>query len=324
MIGAERLRACVGLDDLIEPVSRALQMASAGRAATGLIIMYPHANRSCGDVFVKTGTLEGAPIHVVKIAPWFAENIDRGEPQGGLWAVLDSATGRTRALLDDQHYLSDIRTAAAGALAARVLAPPIVRTAGVLGSGVQAWWQTIALYWERPFEKLLLWARDRSKAGHLATRIHCRLPEVTIKIFDEAEAVVRHSDVLITATGSRNPIVRGAWLHPGQHITAVGADDPSKCELDAAALNRARVFADGIDEAIANGDIHRAISEGDYAPSALRADLGAVLGGKSQGRTSIDDITIAKLVGIGAQDVAAAIVALEKCGGYDAFDGGDD
>ena len=314
MIDADRLRAIAGLDDLIEPVNAALQAASAGRAETGLIVMYPLPDRTGGDVFVKTGVVNGSPIYVVKVAPWFAANAERGEPQGGFLAVLDSATGRTLAILDDQHYLSDIRTAAAGGLAARVLAPPDATVAGVLGAGVQAYWQTLALCRERPVGTLRLWARSPSRAERLAARLQKALPDLAIQVADDVETVVRQSEILITATGSRAPIVRGEWLRPGQHITAVGADDPSKCELDARALNRAKVFVDGTTEATENGDIYRAIREGTYRAEALAGELGAVLADRVPGRTSDEDITVAKLVGVGAQDVAAATIVVRKLG----------
>lgn len=308
IIGPDEVRAMIGLDDLIEPVSDALQLSSAGAAETGLVIMYPHADRAEGDVFVKSGVIAGAPIHVVKIAPWFAANVRRGQPQGGFLAVLDSATGHSLFLIDDRHFLSDIRTAAAGALAARVLAPTAVRVAGVIGSGVQAYWQTIALRRERPFGRLILWARDRRRADRLAARLGKDLPGVAIEYATDVESVVRASDVIVTATGSREPLVFADWLRPGQHITAVGADDPVKCELDGSVLRRATLFVDGLAEASQNGDVRRAIDQGLYQRKDIAGELGAVLSGKLPGRTSDDQITVAKLVGLGAQDMAAAAV----------------
>jgi len=312
-IGAARLRENVGLEDMLDPVSRALQATSAGNAKTGLVVMYPHPDRARGDVLVKTGTVAGSAIHIIKVSPWFAANVERGMPQGGFVAVMDSETGHTLALLHDEHYLSDIRTAAAGALAARILAPRVVRTAGVLGAGVQAWWQAIALYRERPFVELLLWARDGAKTARLAAKLERELRDVDVQVLDDRETVVRRSDVLVTATAAREPIVRGDWLHAGQHITAVGADDATKCELDSAVLRRATVFVDGIGEATAHGDVRRAIDAGSYEARHLRGELGAVLAGTLPGRTSDDEITVAKLVGVGAQDIAAALVAITKC-----------
>ncbi|MEP6620963.1 MAG: ornithine cyclodeaminase family protein, partial [bacterium] len=270
--------------------------------------------RDQGDVYVKTGTLRGHPVFIVKISPWFASNVVRGEAQHGFVGVFDSATGRTIALINDEHYLSDIRTAAAGALAARVLAPRDVRTACVLGAGVQAYWQTLALHRERPFETLLIWARNGERASALQGRLRGALPGVDMRVDADLERAVRRADVLVCATQSREPLVHAAWLHEGQHITAVGADDPSKCELDAGVLRQSRVFVDSIAASTANGDVYRAIAEGAYRAGDIAGEVGDVLAGRINGRQSDRDITVAKFVGIGAQDLVAAEVALERVG----------
>jgi ornithine cyclodeaminase len=140
------------------------------------------------------------------------------------------------------------------------------------------------------------------------------LPGVDIRCEPDIEQAVRSADVLITATQARDPLVQGAWLHPGMHITAVGADDATKCELDSTALRHARVFVDTRESAAANGDVHRALCGGGYALEELSGELGEVISGKTAGRTSENDITIAKFVGIGAQDLVAAEATLAKLG----------
>jgi ornithine cyclodeaminase/alanine dehydrogenase-like protein (mu-crystallin family) len=304
----------VRFEDLIEPVAAAFRESSAGLAENGLISMFPLEQRDRGDVVVKTGTLQGHAIYIVKVAPWFAANVERGEPQGGLIGVFDSHTGLTIAVLNEEHYLSDIRTAAAGALAARLLAPRDVRTAAVLGAGVQAYWQVVALHGERQFDTLLIWARRAEKALALKTRLAEVLRNVDIQVEAGLERAVRRADVLICATPARQPLVSGAWLREGQHITAVGADDPSKCELHASVLRKARVFVDSLHTATRNGDVHRAIQSGQYEPGNIAGEIGEVLAGNKAGRTSSRDITVAKFVGIGAQDLAAAEVSLTLLG----------
>jgi ornithine cyclodeaminase len=140
------------------------------------------------------------------------------------------------------------------------------------------------------------------------------LPKVKVHVETDIEAAVRRSDVLITTTLAREPIVHGDWLREGQHITAVGADDPTKCELDVTALKRARVFVDSLDSAATNGDVGRAIRAGQYALQEVSGEIGEVLAGSKTGRISGQDITIAKLVGLGAQDLVAAEVSLNHLG----------
>jgi ornithine cyclodeaminase/alanine dehydrogenase-like protein (mu-crystallin family) len=314
IVSVAELRAHVRFEDLIEPVAAAFRESSAGLGANGLVVMFPLEQLDRGDVYVKTGTLQGHAVFIVKVSPWFAANVERGTAQGGFIGVFDSHTGHTIALLNEEHYLSDIRTAAAGALAARALAPGSVQTASVLGAGVQAYWQTLALHRERPFKTLLIWARNTDKALALKNRLTEDLPGVELRIEAELEHVVRSADALICATQSREPLVRGKWLREGQHITAVGADDPSKCELDVSVLRRARVFVDALDTSAANGDVHRAIISGQYQLAEVTGEIGEVLAGTKIGRTSPSNITVAKFVGIGAQDLAAAEASLTRLG----------
>ena len=312
MVSADELRAAVGFEELIEPMAEAFAQSSAGAAQNGLIVMFPGDRPEDGDVYVKTGVVRGRELYVVKIAPWFADNARAGRPQGGFVAVFDSRTGHARAILNDEHYLSDIRTAASGAVAARLLAPAVVNTAGVLGTGVQAELQCLALHHERSFSRLMIWGRDAAKARAMIERLRSRLPDVAFEVAPDIEALVTVADVLITATLARVPLVQGAWLRPGQLVIAVGADDRTKCELDATALLRARVFVDSLETTAANGCVHRAITQGHALDRLVTAELGEVVSGTTPARLDAEDIVIAKLVGIGAQDVAAAQVALRR------------
>lgn len=311
LICADAVAAALSYEDLIEPMEAAFVASSEGRAGNGVVMMYPGSDRAAGDTMVKSATLTGHPFHVVKIAPWFAANVAAGQPQGGLLVVLDSATGQTRAVIEDRHRLSDLRTAAAGAIAARHLAPRHVTRAAVLGAGVQAYWQARAHYFERPFASLAIWARDAAKAEALAERLRHDLPGVSVAVSGR-EAAIREAEVIVTATGGRDPILPGAWLSPGQHVTAVGADDPLKCELDAEALRRARVFVDERKTAEATGDVHQAIRDNGYATDRLAGEIGEVIARRIPGRRSDGEITVATFSGIGAQDLATVEVLLKN------------
>jgi ornithine cyclodeaminase len=317
LITVAALRARVCFEDLIEPVSQAFQEFSGGLADADLITMFPAERPELGDVYVKTGNIKGHATYIVKVSPWFAVNVESGQPQGGFIAVFDAQTGHTRAILEEEHYLSAIRTAAAGSLAARALAPRTVRTAAVLGTGEQAFWQPQALYVERPFAKLLVWGRDREKAQQLVSRLQPRLPDVAIIVEADLEVVVRASDVVLTTTTAREPLVKGEWLRPGQHITAIGADDQTKCELDAECLRRAdRLIVDSMESSRVHGDIARHLEQGSIQPEQVHGEIGSVLSGTLAGRRDDAEITIAKFVGLGVQDLAAAEVSLSKLALY--------
>ena len=235
IVSAAELRAAVRFEDLIEPVATAFRKSSAGLADNGLVVMYPLEQRDRGDVYVKTGMLAGHSVYVVKVSPWFAANVERGEAQGGFIGVFDSTTGHTIALLNEEHYLSDIRTAAAGAVAARALAPDHVRTACVLGAGVQAYWQSLALYRERAYQTLLIWARNTHRATALRDRLMQELPDVEVTVQTDLESVVRRADTLICATLSRELVRRRLR----QAITARRRNDPANANSTPAIGRRA-------------------------------------------------------------------------------------
>ena len=166
---------------------------------------------------------------------------------------------------------------------------------------------------ERKFERLLLWCRDREKALALKGRLAPWLPGVEIEVIDSVKDVVEAAEVLVTATTTREPIVQGEWLRPGQHITAVGADDNTKCELDALCLKRAnRLVVDSRESARDHGEVHRWLKQGALSIEDIHGELGEVLAGTVAGRRSAEEITIAKFVGIGVQDLAAAEVSIDK------------
>ncbi|MGW3090109.1 ornithine cyclodeaminase family protein [Streptomyces sp. NPDC001108] len=314
----DRIRAVVGLADLVEPVADAFTAFSTIEDARAPVMVLPVAQG--GDSHVKATYLPGGRHFLVKVANWFPGNRARGMTEGGGFvALFDASTGAVRAVLEDEHHLSDLRTAAAGAVCARALSRPDATRAIVLGTGRQAELQARALTLVRPVRRLRVWGRDHRRALALADRLGQDLPHVDVTATADPERAVRHSDIVVTATASPTPVLFGSWLRPGQHITALGADDPTKRELDGACLNRAtRVIVDSRDLALRHGDIHAALARGEITRDRVDGEIGEVLAGRAPGRRTPDDITVAKLIGIGPQDLAAAetvLTLLERTGG---------
>jgi ornithine cyclodeaminase len=263
-----------------------------------------------GEFHVKTALIDGVPHVAVKIASGFYDNPAKGLPSGaGLMAVFDAATGLPVALLLDNGFLTDIRTGAAGAVAAEALAPQRIETAGVIGSGLQARYQVQCLRLVRPFTRIVAWSPDRA---HLDAYID----EMRKDGYDAAaaaspEAVCRAADIIITATPSRQPLVRAEWLRPGQHITALGSDSPGKQELEAACLAAADlVVVDRLTQCAAFGELRHALDDGSLQPNRVHGELGEIVAGLKAGRTSDGQTTIADLTGVGFQDTAIASRAL--------------
>jgi ornithine cyclodeaminase len=224
--------------------------------------------------------------------------------------VLDAETGIVKAVLLDNGYLTDVRTAAAGAVAARHLAPANVETLGVIGAGMQAELQVEALALVRPFARLLVWSRDAAKAEAYAARMTGRLGRPAA-VAENAEALVRQSQVVITTTPSRSPLIRAEWLHPGLHITAMGSDSSEKNELDPGIIAVAdRFVCDRLAQSRVVGELRSAIAAGLVGSDFVADELGAICAGFASGRRSEDEITVCDLTGTGVQDTAIAAHAL--------------
>jgi ornithine cyclodeaminase len=304
--GPAAIRAVVGFEDVVDPVADALIDFSRGLGDAPVAVFAPQG--AVGDVHVKSAWLPGRPIFTVKVATWFRERARRkGTPGSGIVAAFDATTGDLCALLEDEHHLSDIRTAAAGALAARTLARADAAMLGVLGTGVQAYLQVLATAAERPIREVRVWGRHASRAAALAAAVRARRPDLRVTPVDHPRAACTGADLLITATASTEPLVRGEWLVSGVHITAVGADDANKVELFPSCLRRAdRIVVDSRALAAVYGDLAR-------APAAVDdlVELGEVLAGTRPGRHNDEEVTIAKLIGLGVEDLAAAGVTLD-------------
>jgi ornithine cyclodeaminase len=308
---ADAIRAAVGFEDLIGPVAEALVDFSRGLGESPVSVFAPAG--ADGDAHVKSAWLPGYPVFVVKVATWFAERARRGGTAGGgLIVVFDARTGDPVALLRDEHHLSDVRTAAAGALATRLLAREDAGTVAVLGTGVQAYLQVLAAASQRPVKDVRIWGRTPESARRLAAALQARRPDLATTPAPTARATCAGADLLITATASTRPLVEPDWLTPGVHITAVGADDATKVELAPGCVARAdRIVVDSRELASAFGDLAYAGRAG-IQPTHSPEELGDLLAGTSPGRTGSEQITLCKLIGLGVQDLAAANVTLQR------------
>jgi ornithine cyclodeaminase len=317
------LRRLVTLDlDALAAIEDAFTRLAAGQADVppilGLFVPERH-----GEIDVKAAFIHGLPSLAVKIASGFFDNGRWGLPSGsGLMVVLSTRTGYPQAVLLDNGYLTDVRTALAGAAAAKHLAPERVRTVGVIGAGTQGRYQVRALQLVRSFERVLVYDRSPEAVDAYVRE----MPEVLGR--DQArltsagpvsvapagpETVVRESDVVITCTPSHEPIVRAAWLHPGMHITAMGADVPEKQELESECLRRADLLACDLKvQCFARGEFHHALAIGALPANVAVTELGELTSGRAPGRQRASDISVCALTGVGVQDTAIALLAFDR------------
>ena len=306
------LRALVKLDlAAIDVVERAF-----GALASGDVVMPPILSMAIpqanGEVDVKTAYIPGFDGFAIKVSPGFFDNPELGLPSlNGLMILFSGKTGLVQALLLDNGYLTDVRTAAAGAVAARHLAPRNVETAGVFGTGVQARLQIEAAHLVRPFSNVLVWGRNEASAQKCAADISERLG-ISARAEADPARVVRESQLVVTTTPAEEPILKADWLHPGLHITAMGSDQAGKNEIEPAALAAADLYvSDRVSQCEILGELRSAIEAG-VLSKGRPPELGELVAGTHPGRTSDDELTICDLTGTGAQDTAIATFAAQK------------
>lgn len=263
-----------------------------------------------GDVDIKSAFVPGLDRFAIKIASGFFGNVAMGLASGsGLMVVLDATTGHCGAVLLDNGYLTDVRTALAGAVAAKHLAPSTVHVAGILGTGRQAELQARALFLVRPFRRLRIYGRTAHRALDLAQRLAESLEGVQIEVMATARDVVEGCRCLITTTASREPLVRREWVQPGTHITAMGSDLPGKQELEASILLGADLCVwDRRAQCVRLGELQH-VPEADRG-GLTSCELGEITSGSRRGRTDDGHITVCDLTGTGVQDTAIAVYAL--------------
>lgn len=261
---------------------------------------------------MKGAYLRGSPIFALKVATGFYHNAARNLPTGaGLFLVFDAATGFPLALLRDNAYLTDLRTGAAGALAARHLAREQLGKVAILGSGIQARHQARCLSLVRRWRETTAWSPTREHVEQYCREMTDQL-RVPFRAVPAPEEAVRGADLVITTTPSRRPVVEAGWLAPHVTVIAVGSDGPEKQELAAECLARAdKVIADRLSQCLELGEIHHAVRYGLLDPARVYAELGDVVAGKKPGREG-DELIICDLTGVGAQDAAIAEVAWRR------------
>jgi ornithine cyclodeaminase len=310
------LRGAVGLDpDTFRVTERAF-----GALSDGGVVMPPVMSMELaaahGEVDVKTAYIPGFDGFAIKVSPGFFDNPKLGLPSlNGLMILFSAQTGLVEAVFLDNGYLTDLRTAAAGAVAAHYLAPDLVHTAGVIGTGVQARLQARAARMVRKFDRLLIWGRDTDKAHACADDLSDLGCE--IRVVDHAADLVMASQLVITTTPAREPVVKAAWLHPELHITAMGSDQAGKNEIDPQALVQADLYvADRAPQARSLGELRAALEAGLWGEETP-VELGDVVRGRARGRRDATEVTICDLTGTGAQDTAIATHVMARLKGRD-------
>lgn len=310
------VRAALDMTTCIDAVERAFAAYSTGRAELPSVI-HLDVPEAKGEIHVKAGHLHGAPYYAVKAASGFYA-IDPPAIDG-MVVVFDARDGSPAAFLLDNGFITDLRTGAAGGVAARHLAPEHVETVAVIGTGTQARYQLDALAVVRPtFARVRVWGRNHEHAARCVEDLLARpgLPDgCRYAVAGTVQEAVAGAEVVITCTASREPLVHAEWLSPGAHVTALGSDGADKQELDVQVLAQAGLLVvDSRTQCAQIGELHHALdAEIVLSPDDV-VELGEICAGLRPGRGSGDGLTVCDLTGVGVQDVAAANVVMERAG----------
>lgn len=306
-LNLDQIRQILPSIDLLTEIENGFQAYSNGQAVVppiGEMILKK------GEVHIKYGFIEGDPYYVIKIASGFYENPDLDLPSGnGLMLLFSQETGELLCTLHDEGHLTNIRTAVAGAITARYLAPSIVHKIGIVGAGTQGRLQLRFLRDVVNCDRVLVWGVDDDELAIYKNEME---PEgYHIESTRETSEIMEQCNLIVTTTPTVLPILKYSDQLKGTHITAMGSDTTEKQELDPEILSQADlVVADSIDQCLLRGEIFQAINAGQLAKEEI-VELGQVISGSVTGRRSDDEITVADLTGVAVQDIKIASAVYE-------------
>ncbi|MGJ8738324.1 hypothetical protein [Zobellia laminariae] len=254
-----------------------------------------------GDAHIKYGYIKNEAYYVIKIASGFYDNARLGIPSSqGLMLLFDQKTGVPKAVLLDEGYLTDIRTAAAGALAAKYFAQKEIKAIGIVGTGIQAKLQLQYLQKHTPCTTVWVWGRSKEKAAKFANELGA---DFDVHIADSTTELAKHCNLIVTTTPSEQALLKASDIQKGTHITAVGSDTEHKQELESELLKKADiVISDSIPQSKSRGEIYRATKDGEITADNI-VELGTAIQDKKLQRTNDDQITIVDLTGVAVQDI---------------------
>jgi ornithine cyclodeaminase/alanine dehydrogenase len=304
----EDLEEVLDMRTVIDAVERGL--VEHARGTVSMPARQIHPIDGVGTALVMSAYLGGMGVLALKVVSDFRGNQARGLPslQGGV-LLLDPDTGEILSLMDGAT-ITALRTGATSALAARALSVVDAQVVGILGTGVQARTQIQGLWVVRDLQLVKAYSPNKDHVRTFCEEVADQL-EVDALVADTPQEVVKGSDVVITATNSTEPVLPGAWLEEGMHATSIGSGPV--VELDTEVYRRARVIVDWREGALQEAqDLKEAIAEGAFNPTRIDAELGQLVAGMRPGRTSKEEITLFRSVGMALEDAATAAVAYER------------
>ena len=307
IISLEDIKSILPQVDLIQEIESGFKAYS-----NDLVVVPPVGELSFqsppGDVHIKYGYIKGDEVYVIKIASGFYKNTSTGLPAGnGMMLVFNQKTGQPVAMLQDECYLTDIRTAVAGAITAKYLAPKHVECIGIVGTGVQARLQLQYLRDIIECNNVIVWGRSSdalSDNKEAMTKYGYKFKTAT-----DISDIIDYCQLIVPCTPSEEVLINR--VNPGTHITAMGSDTIAKRELSSDVLLQADiVVTDSRSQSKERGEIYQASKDGFSVNGTT--ELGEIILGTAQSRTQQEQITIADLTGVAVQDIQISKAILKN------------
>ena len=297
---------------MVDVIAQGFKALSEGKVVIPPIgeMLFPDVD---GELHIKYGAIKGDEDFVVKMATGFFQNPSIGlSPFSGCMMVFSQKTGHISSVLLEEGELTNHRTAAAGAVAAKCLAPKNVSMIGIVGTGVQSRLQALYLQKITDCRNLVVWGRNKDKVELAAADMQKMGYEANV--VENLNDLCKVSQIIVTTTPATSPLLKREMITPGTHITAMGSDTSDKCELSPEILDLADIVAaDSIEQAIQRGEISQALKAGKCNKDKL-VELGSIIIDPSKGRTNDQQITIADLSGVAIQDIMIAKAVTDKLG----------
>lgn len=305
----KKIKRLVGIDEVLKIVEDVFRSLSKGLVQMPAKI-YLHLDKYKGDFRAMPAYIERFKACGIKWVNVHPENRKYGLPAVMALIILnDPKTGLPLAVMDGT-YITNLRTGAAGALAAKFLARSDSKHIALIGSGAQAETQVLALHKIFKLKTVTVYDINRAQAQAFIKKF--KFLDIMMRKCSNIEDCVRGADIIVTTTPSRKPLLKVAWIKPGTHINAIGADAKGKEELDPLILKRAKVFVDDVVQASHSGEINVPLAKGLISRKSIRATLGEVITGKKKGRSSSNDITVFDSTGLAILDIAVASYVYRK------------
>ncbi|MDD5750205.1 MAG: ornithine cyclodeaminase family protein [Candidatus Pacebacteria bacterium] len=303
-INKKQLREIIDPSTAMAEIEKSFVAFSTGKVILPLPLVFDLPKNN-GEICIKTALVEGLPTYTVKIVSVFKSNENVGLPTlTAVMNIFDSATGKLLAVLNEEGWLTALRTACAGVLVDRYFRKKLVSNIGVAGLGVQAKFLIkMILEQNKGYKKVCAWDIRQEKILAFINEMQKQFPEVIFSSCPNIDELTEESDTILTATPAKEPFLILNGRRPGLTIIAIGADMPDKCEISPQSYAKAdKIFVDSIESNLVLGGIAKSLKQGKIFEKNIAGEIGEVFCGAKQGRINDNEFIIVSLVGVGVQD----------------------